>query len=419
MRRSTRLGTTAAAAAALILVAGCGRDPWWTDPDVTWITTYGGDRSDVGEDALPAPSGGYFITGSSNLRFGPEPQGDLYLVRTDGARRVLWEKSYGGEGLEIGESIIRASDGTLVIAGHASSLDEGGTDAYLIKVDVEGNDLWSARFGGPLDERASTVLETTDQGYLLVGTVVDPADAVSDPGAAGYGGFDGRSSVYLARTDSDGNELWSRVHDNGANLLARSAVRMPDGDAIILATITYFPDADDDLYLLRVDENGDEVWTRTWKDGRASGFDLIRTSDGNYLIAGSYAPPGDTDRSTADFLFIKIDPEGKEIWSNTYGDPGMIDYADVITNTTDGGYIAAGNSRKDFFARSEDLLLVKLDGDGKLLWERTFETATHNMFGAVLQRPEGGYAIAGSTIMGDEAFDVFLITTDSEGKAEG
>jgi hypothetical protein len=413
-----RLGTIAAAAVALILVSGCERAPWWTDPDVTWITTYGDDGSEVGEDALLAADGGYFITGASNLRFGPEPQGDLYLIRTDSARRILWEMTYGGEGLEIGTSIIRVSDGTLAIGGQASSLDGQGIDAYLMKVDLEGNELWSARFGGPLDERASVVLETPDNGYLLVGNVVDPADAVSNPGAAGYTGFDGRSSVYLVRTDGDGNELWSRVHDNGANVLARSGIRMPGGDFLLLATITYFPDPDDDLYLVRVNPNGDEVWSRTWKDGRASGFDLIHTSDGNYIIAGSYASSDDTDRSTADFLFIKVDPEGKEMWSRTHGDPGMIDYADAITETADGCYVAAGDRTKSFFTRSEDLVLVKIDESGALLWERTFETATHNMLGTVLQHPAGGYAVAGSTIMEDEAFDIFLITTDSEGKVE-
>jgi hypothetical protein len=190
---------------------------------------------------------------------------------------------------------------------------------------------------------------------------------------------------------------------------------MRNGDFLILATITYFPNPDDDLYLLRINSSGEEVWSRTWRDGRASGFDLIRTSDGNYIIAGSYASSDDTDRSTADFLFIKVDPEGKEMWSRTHGDPAMIDYADAITETADGCYVAAGDRTKSFFTRSEDLVLVKIDESGALLWERTFETATHNMLGTVLQHPAGGYAVAGSTIMEDGEFDIFLITTDSEG----
>jgi hypothetical protein len=419
MRLPTALGATAALTAALVLIPGCNPDPWWTDPNATWITTYGGDRSDVGGDLLLADDGGCFIVGTSDLRFGPEPQGDLYLIRTDGARRVLWEKRYGGEGLDMGGSIISASDGTLVIAGWSSSPGRKGKDAYLAKVDRDGNKLWSTTLEGPLDEMVSEVLETTDGGYLLVGDFVDPADTVSDPSAAGYGGHDGRSSIYLARTDADGNEIWTRVHDNGTNMLASSGVRMPDGGFLVLATVTRFPDTDDDIYLLRVDEDGNEVWAREWKEGRRAGRKLIATADGNYLIAGSHSASAAADRSEADFLFIKIDPEGREIWTSTFGDSGMIDYADVVTETKDGCYVAAGNRSKSFFTRSQDLVLVKVDESGEPIWERTFETATHNMLGAVLQHSDGGYVIAGSTIMGDDAFDVFLIKTDSEGNAEG
>ena len=70
---------------------------------------------------------------------------------------------------------------------------------------------------------------------------------------------------------------------------------MSGGDFLVLGTITHFPAPDDDLHLLRVDERGGEVWTRTWSEGRASGHDLIASSDGNYLVAGSYAPPDETD----------------------------------------------------------------------------------------------------------------------------
>ena len=418
MNGLTRLGTTAGLATAIVLSGGCEREPWWTDPNVTWITTYGGDSSDVGGDILLAEDGGYFIVGTSNLRFGPVPQGDVYLIRTDGAGRLLWEKTFEKEGLQMGKSITRASDGTLVIAGWSSSAGNQGLDAYLFFVDEDGNALRSHAIGGRLDERAFAAFEATDGGYLLVGNIVDPADAVADPGAAGYAGYDGRSSIYLARLDADGNEIWSRTHDIGANVLAPSAVRMPDAGLLVLATITYFPNPDDDLLLLRFDEDGRETWTRTWKDGQRAARDLIPASDGNYLIAGGHSDSDDKDRSRSDYLFIKIDPEGNEIWSSTFGDPGMIECGEVITEAADGGFVASGDRTKSYFARSEDLLLVKIDASGKFLWERIYETATHNMHGGIVRHPDGGYAIVGSTVMENEAFDVFLVKTDSEGNPE-
>jgi hypothetical protein len=412
------LGVTATLAIALVLFGGCEREPWWTDPDVTWIKTYGGDGSDVGEDIMLAQDGGYFIVGTSNLRFNPVPQGDVYLVRTDSSGRLLWEKTFEEEGLQKGESITRSSDGTLLIAGCSSSSGNESIDAYLLSVNQDGSALWSKTVGGPLDERVLAAYEVADGGHLLAGNIVDPADVVADPGAAGYGGYDGRSSIYLARIDAVGNEVWSRSHDLGVNVLASSAVRMPDDGLLILATITYFPDPDDDLYLLRVDESGNEIWAHTWKAGRSGGRDLIPTSDGNYLIAGRYSRGDDADRSKADFLFIKIDPMGNEIWARTFGDPGTIDYGEVIVESAGGGFVAAGDRTTSYYARSEDLLLVKIDANGEFLWERIFETAVHNMHGGIVRHPDGGYAVVGSTIMENDTFDVFLVKTDSEGNAE-
>jgi hypothetical protein len=418
MNKLTLLGVTAGLATVFVLFGGCEKKPWWTDPDATWITTYGGDESNVGSDILLAQDGGYFIVGTSNLKFGSAPKGDVYLVRVDGAGQLLWEKTFGEEGRQMANSITRAADGTLVIAGSSSSAGDQGIDAYLLVLDEDGNALRSHTFGGELDERIFAVFEANDGGYLLVGNIVDPADPVGDPGAAGYAGYDGRSSIYLARIDADGSELWSRTHDIGANVLLPSVVRMPDGDLLVLATITYFPDPDDDLLLMRVDENGSEIWTRTWKDGQSEAKDLIETSDGNYLIAGGHSDSDDEDRSELDYLFIKIDSEGREIWSSTFGNPGTIESAELVVEATDGGFVAAGDRTKSYFSGSEDLVLVKVDANGKFRWERTFETATHNMFGGILRHPDGGYAVAGSTLMENRAFDVFLIRTDSEGNAE-
>lgn len=83
----------------------------------TWMRAYGGNQYTFGWYVLLADDGGYFIVGATNLQYEPEMRGDVYLIRTDAAGEVLWEKIYGGEGYEEGQSITQASDGGLVIAG--------------------------------------------------------------------------------------------------------------------------------------------------------------------------------------------------------------------------------------------------------------------------------------------------------------
>ena len=140
----------------VVLVAGCGPTTTPTPVPVTatpatepgstgdtWFKTYGGNQDDVGWDILLAGDGGFFILGTTNLQFEPEMRGDVYMIRTDAAGTVLWEKTYGGEGYEAGSTIVQADDGGLVIAGVTTSFGAGGMDAYLIKVDQDGNELWS------------------------------------------------------------------------------------------------------------------------------------------------------------------------------------------------------------------------------------------------------------------------------------
>jgi hypothetical protein len=379
----------------------------------TWTKTYGGSRNTVVGDVLVADDGGYVIVGTTNLEFEPQPRGDVYLVWTDSAGEVIWEHTYGGEGYQGGQSATWADDGSLLIVGVVDTGDANSIDAYLLKVDAEGNELWSQAYGGPLDEYAGAIGQTPDGAYILGGNIVDPNDIIADPGAAGYGGFEGRSNLCLFKVDAGGNEIWSRVYESEQNILASGGALTPDGGFLLLATITHFPDPDDDILLTKVDGNGDEVWSRTWTEDKCNPYDLVQTTDGNYLITASYVPAGPGD-AKEDFLFIKIDPDGNEIWRSTFGHPDMIDYGVVLTPAAGGGYVAVGEQTRDHYTWEADIKLVKIDEDGKLVWERA-RTASHTMFSAILQHPDGGFVVAGG-MSRDSMFNIVLIKTDHQGQ---
>jgi CubicO group peptidase (beta-lactamase class C family)/outer membrane protein assembly factor BamB len=390
-----------------------GREPALAD--VQWVQTYGGAGEQVGGHVLLADDGGYYVLGTNHVQFEPEPQADIYLLRTDASGGVLWEQTYGGEGVETGQGLLQASDGRLVIVGSASSRDTEGQDIQLLKVDEEGHEIWSRTYSGPLDELAGTILETADGGYLLVGNVVDPSDVIGDPGAAGYAGEKGRSNIYLVRTDVDGTELWSQQYESDENIMAFSGLLTPDGGALVVGTVLAYPGPDDDIYLLRVDGDGAELWIRVWREGRASGYQIVETGDGNYLVTGPYGPLEEI-RTTADFLFLKIDPEGNELWFTTFGDPDMVDYASVLARTDDGGIIAAGERVRDLYSGDSDIDLVKIDpGSGQLLSEEIIDTNAHSMLVTLLEHPNGGCVIGGA-MAGRQGFDIILIKTVGTGE---
>lgn len=379
----------------------------------TWWKTYGGNRNTVSGSFLIADDGGFLVVGTTNLRSEPEQLGDLYLLRTDAEGRIRWERTYGGEGYDAGQSISETGDGNLLIAGTTRSFGAQGMDAYLLKVDRDGKELWSKTYGGPLDEIVGAVGQMPDGSYILGGNVVDPNDFVADPGAAGYGGFAGRSNLYLLKIDGEGNELWSRAYDSEDNVLAVSGTLTPDGGLLALVTITRYPDPDDDIQLLRLDGEGTIVWSRTWEEGSSTPTALVRTSDGNYLIAASYAPLEGNEAAKEDFLFIKVDPQGNEIWRNSFGHPELIDYGVELARASDGGYVTVGEQTRDRNTWQGDVALVKVDEKGYLLWQQTWP-ASHTMFSRVVQHPDGGFVIAGATFQ-EPVFKVLLVKTDSQG----
>jgi hypothetical protein len=367
------------------------------------------------ESMLLAEDGGFYLAGETDSRFSTGAPGEAYLLRLDSAGEILWEQTYAGfSGFQ---AVHPAGDDGLLLSGVIASPEDDSLDIFLMRVDQDGNALWSQTFGGPLDEYG-TAWPLEEGGYFVGGIVVDPNDiVVDDPGVAGYGGFSGRSNIYLARLDAQGNELWSQTIGGEMNVMTSAGLMADDGGFIILANVLNYPASDDDIILLKLDADGNQVWSHTWEQGNLDGNDLIQTADGNTLIAGGYALATETDMAQKDLMFIMVDPDGNELWQSVFGDPQAYDWAYSVAQTADGGFIAAADLSPDLFTWQGDILLVKLDAQGQLTWQQTFDTNTHTMLRGVFEHPQGGYVIAGSSYYRGD-FEILLIRTDAEGNLD-
>mgnify|MGYP001135428509 CR=1 FL=1 len=347
----------------------------------TWMKYYGGNHDDMVESILLAEDGGFYLAGEADSRFSTGAPGEAYLLRLDSSGEILWEQTYPGfNGFQAAR---RTGDGGLLLSGVTASPAGDNTDIFLLQVDQNGTALWSQTFGGPLDE-FGIAWPLEDGGYFVGGIVVDPNDiVVDDPGVAGYGGFSGRSNIYLARLDAQGNELWSQAIGGEMNVMTSAGLMADDGGFIILANVLNYPASDDDIILLKVDQDGNQVWSHTWEQGNLDGNALIKTADGNYLIAGGYAQAAATDMAQKDLMFIKVDPDGNQLWQSVFGDPQVYDWAYAVAETADGGFIAAADLNPDLFTWQGDIALVKFDAQGQLLWQQTFDTNTHTMLRGV------------------------------------
>jgi len=373
----------------LFLVSTAIADPG----DTLWTRTYGGSDYDYSWSVQQTSDGGYIIAGYTKS-FGAGGY-DFYVVKTDANGDSLWTRTYGGALTDRGRSVQQTTDGGYVIAGETASFGAaGGCDFYLLKTDANGDSLWTRMYGGTDSEKAYSVQQTTDGGYII----------------AGYSSS--RSNdVYLVKTDANGDALWTSIYGGGDFDLGRSVQQTTDGGYVIAGETASFGAGGCDFWLLKTDANGDTLWTQTYGGSDTDqSWSVQQTSDGGYIVAGytlSFGAGG------YDFYLVRTDANGDSLWTRTYGGTDS-DKAFYVQQTTDGGYIVTGVTRS-FGAGSDDAYLVKTDANGDILWTRTYGGTEWDYAYSVQQTSDGGYILAGDTdSFGAGVCDVYLIRVAGE-----
>jgi hypothetical protein len=172
---------------------GAGNGDFWlvkTDADGTalWNKTYGGTGYDYGYSVVLTGDGGYALAGRTDS-YGVG-NGDFWLVKTDAAGNMEWNKTCGGTANDGAYALVQTGDGGYALAGYTWSFGAGRYDFWLVKTDAAGTVQWNRTYGGTSDDMASSVVQTSDGGYALAGR--------TDSYGAGNGDF------WLVKTDADG-----------------------------------------------------------------------------------------------------------------------------------------------------------------------------------------------------------------------
>jgi hypothetical protein len=359
---------------------------------------------DVGFSLIQTSDGGYAITGFTES-FGAGDR-DVYVVKLDAHGNLQWTKTIGGPGNEEGFSLIQTSDGGYAIAGFTISFGAGGADVYVVKLDAKGNLQWTRTIGGESDDIGHSLIQTSDGGYAIAGLT----------SSFGAGGDD----VYLVKLDAKGNLQWTRTIGGESDDIGHSLIQTSDGGYAI-AGYTYSLNAEDwDVYVVKLDANGNLQWTKTIGGENNEGIllihapaDIIQTSDGGYAIAGSTKSFG---AGKDDVYVVKLDANGNLQWTKTIGGTGY-DWGESLIQTSDGGYAIAGYT-ESFGTRSGDVYLVKLDANGNLQWTKTIGGTGWDVGHSLIQTSDGGYAIASFTeSFGARDLDVYVVKLDRNGNA--
>ncbi|MFI5171061.1 MAG: T9SS type A sorting domain-containing protein [Chitinophagales bacterium] len=356
------------------ITVGKGNEDSWlvkldANGNLVWEKTYGGLQYDGAAKALELPDGNFFIIGTAGDNtgdiVGSHGSSDAWLLKIDPSGNLIWQKCYGGTASDMGLTIIPSNDGNFILLCSAFSNNgdvvgkHGGTstnDYWALKIDINGNIIWSRCYGGSKDEWPIDMVSRTGGGYFIVG------QAHSLSGQVACNIDDESGSIWLVEIKENGGFKSSQCIGRGTGCL----------------------------------ECGIYEWPYSMIETADGGFALSAVVDGIHVIEGF----PEYHEATGDFGMIKFNAAGEVEWNAYYG----ATFADDICQTPDGGYLLAG-SQDNTFADDDasggyalgDYWLLKLSPIGLMEWEQSFGGNSYDRARGIVLNPDGTIVLGGDS----------------------
>jgi hypothetical protein len=362
--------------------------------EITFERTYGGTEDDGGQSVVQTADGGYYVVGYT---FSTGSGGaDVFVIATDQRGEERWTQTFGGAQDDYGYGVAMTAHGDCLAAGYLMML--GHADVALHGNTADGGQLWIQVIGGSSDDMAYSIARNSDAGFIVAG--------------ATYSFGAGPPNVYVLRTDSLGDTLWTRTYGGAGEDYAFSARQTADSGFIICGTTYSYGAGQSDIYMVKTNAAGDTQWTRTYGGSQPEhGHSVLQTTDSGYVICGTTLSFG---TGAADIWMIRTDANGDTLWTRTFGGDSA-DLGHSVSQTADRGFILCGQTAS-FGAGNYDAWLIKTDSMGDTLWTRTFGGGSDDRGYSVQQTADGGFVMAGYTkSFGAGEGDFYLVKTNSSG----
>jgi len=275
--------------------------------NMEWDKYFDYNPCDHGWYVLQTTDGGYIILGETENKY-------VLLIKTDDQGNMEWDRLISGKMFSQGRSIQQTRDGGYIIAGFTSPMKWVQCyDAWLLKVDALGYEEWSQTFEREYYNRAYSVKQTPDDGYVIVG-----GKAITS---------DGNADIWLVKTDASGNLQWDKTFgDESTWNMGRCVQLTSDGGYITLG----------ETLLIKTDADGNEIWSKP-----IGGLCVQQTTDDGYIITGYKEYQWEPWWGDTDLKLIKTDSHGNKEWTWIYGGTYR-DVGNFVQQTTDEGYIVVG-----------------------------------------------------------------------------
>lgn len=277
--------------------------------DFLWDKTIGGTKSDILTEAEETPDGGYILGGSSKSGISAyktencRGDHDYWVVKLDADRNVMWDRTVGGDGLDVMQELTLTPDGGYLLSGYSASDASGdksednhgdSLDYWLVKLNAEGEIMWDRTYGGDKAEYLFATRVTTDGGFIIAGSSNSEASGDKSDDIVGPWNY---VDMWILKLDSEGNIEWDKTIGGNKDDGAKTIEQTMDGGFLVggysSSNISGNKSeegfgASVDFWLVKLDNNGNFLWDRTYG---GTDYDALRkiieVDPGEYYIAGT------------------------------------------------------------------------------------------------------------------------------------
>lgn len=359
-------------------------------PGVFWEETYGGPNWEWCRDIIEISTGGFAMTGFSDPT-GSTNGGHLWLVRIDEDGTQLWNRTFTDD-VSSGNSLVESSSGGFAIAGSLDFSNPLHKEMLFVRTDSDGNHLWNRTYCGPESANCFDMIECSGGGFALLGW-----ENAGD-------NFD----FSLIRIDADGNQLWNQTYgfDGKEYPGLHGLVQCSDGGFAMAGNTLSF-DSDSQVYVVRTDSNGNEIWNRTLGEPGWETATSIVTVGSEFQILAQRI---DTNQQLSLLWVIRINADGTVVWERTYGSASRMGLAETMIQCSNGGFALAGYGG-DPINQIGGAWLLRIDDNGNLLWDQLYDRSDRDEIFAIIECSDGGFAMAGQTEVdwSEGDFDFWLL----------
>lgn len=363
-----------------------------------WNKFLGGDGDEKLTSMIATADGGILLGGYSNSdksgNKSENSQGgfDYWVVKIDANGNKIWDKTFGGLRDDQLTSMVATANGGSLLAGYShsgksgnkSENSKGGNDYWVVKIDLNGNQIWDVTLGGNDDDQLTSMAATDDGGFLLGG--YSNSGDYGDKSDKRIGGYD----YWVVKIGANGDQIWDKTLGGSGDDHLMSMISAYDGNYLlggysnsgIGGNKTENNAGGTDFWTVKIDANGNRVWDKSF--GGTSDDHLTSmavTGDGGFLLGGdsnSGIGGNKTENSKGlhDYWLVKIGADGNKIWDKDLGGTGD-DYLTSLLWMQDGGYLLGGNSSwgigGDKTGGDGTYWIIKTDANGNKVWDKTLD----------------------------------------------